>query len=790
MNALRWISTAALTTLMVLGAEPSRASSSSACLDIVVFGDAKSEDSHNFVGKQSEAIKGGLDEPARRLLPPETENWEGGRMAFTVKVDPDKPNYATIKLWGSDKTLNQLILFCEGKQIGYRHLGDIDILDIGNGEPGFNGRFFYNTTPLPLEMTRGKTNLNCEIRCIGPTWGYGNTFDKYQKPMTTSTRGIYKFYTHADGFFAPPSDEKQGNALRNPPVRKEPGPKVLDALKARVNHELDNLLSSQKPLNQMQNQFLARAYFVKWTPAYQNKKTIEQAVKSLDAAFAAYRQDPRLAETDPATPNPDWFGLGPSGDVIRLLAGPLRPFFDGQIDDAGGKKITRRAAFSEMLAACRDWHRKHRRLYTNQSMINDLYGIYLANRGVAVVDPKKAAPENDMLRYLYKSVGLEPWRDSDKSDTTGLVETGERVWGVGGSYYELTAKGLTRELGYVGYYGEVLDWVTTIYDSTRPAYDQPGDEKIRAQLVQIEHARGVFRYPALDADGYRAMRIEAVVGWRDGGHYPGDVAYSERATWDNSALYSVSAMLDPESIGYAQQMFEDNQFFAAVQHQMEQNNSLRVTAGLLGVPDQYELMKSQPSSRHRLPMTPGQPDFVFTDEEDGVVALKNGDEILYVSLYWRARNAINSLARVHYITPRVDRIAVVREETEFEPGGMIYTRPDYINFGFSNGGPRYPVELHSAHAGEKLPIAKIPNDVKFRPGDESVYAGKGSFYTLRYGHYLIGMNMTNDKTFEFKTPKNVESARELASGKTLELNAPIKVGPRSTVVLWIGNQDP
>ena len=113
-------------------------------------------------------------------------------------------------------------------------------------------------------------------------------------------------------------------------------------------------------------------------------------------------------------------------------------------------------------------------------------------------------------------------------------------------------------------------------------------------------------------------------------------------------------------------MFEDNQFFASVQHQMAQNNSLRVTAGLLGVPDQYELLKAQPAGKSRLPMTAGQPDFVFSDEDDGVMAIKNGGEIVYVSLYWRARNAINFLARVHYITPRFDRIAMVHEEVEFE----------------------------------------------------------------------------------------------------------------------------
>jgi hypothetical protein len=104
-------------------------------------------------------------------------------------------------------------------------------------------------------------------------------------------------------------------------------------------------------------------------------------------------------------------------------------------------------------------------------------------------------------------------------------------------------------------------------------------------------------------------------------------------------------------------------------------------------------------------MTAGQPDFVWTDEEDGVVALKNGDDILYVSLYWRAHKGINFLARVHYTTPRLDRIAVVRQETEFEPSGLFYTRRDAIG-GAAPGGVHYPDDLHSAEAGEKLRLSK------------------------------------------------------------------------------------
>ena len=746
-------------------------------VDAIIFGNAASETNHAFTASHSEIITGGLGEPARISLPPTNGAWEGGRLAFTLKVDSQKQNYATVRLWGSDATKNQLVLFCEGKQIGYRHLGDIDILDIGGGEAAFPGRFIYITTPLPLQLTKGKTNLNFEIRSYGPTWGYTGEFEKYQKPLDGPTRGIYQLYTHTDGSFVPPAGERQGAAPASPLVRKAPGAEVMDKLKARVSGEVSNLLKSPRPLNEMQMQFLARAYFVKWTPAYQNPKVVAQVVKSMDALFAAYRQNPELAHNDPATPNPQWFEFGPAGEAISLLAAQVKPLLDAQIDD-GGKKISRRAAYSEMLVDARDWHRKHRRLYTNQTMIQDM-NIYLSNRGLEVVDPANALSEAEVRRYLYEAVGLEPWRDSDPGPDS-------RRWNVGTNYWQLTAKGLTKELGFVGYYGEVLDWVTSIYDATRPAPGQPGDEKIKAQLEKIANARAPFRAPGTDADGFRAMRAETIVGWRDSGHYPGNVIYAERPTWDASPLYAVAATLDLAGIGYAQQMFDDNQFFISLERQMEQNNSLRVTAGLLGVPEQYEIVKAQPPSATRLPMTPGQPDFVFSDEEDGVIAIKNGDEIFYASLYWRSRNAVNSLARVHFTTPTVDMIAVVNEEVQFEPSGEFYTRPDWTTFGFGNGGPKYPGNLHSASAGEKLPIAKVPGDVKFRPGDENVYCGKAQFYALRYGNYLIGMNLTTAKTFELTPPSGVSEAKELVSGKTVKLAAPLKVAPRSTVVLYFG----
>jgi hypothetical protein len=768
----------AFTLLLLAGPQLFAAGDPVGIVDTLSFGDASSERDHALTADHSDTASGLLDEPVRRLLPLDGADWQGGRLGFTMKVDPARITYFTIRLSGSDRNNNRLVLFCEGKQIGYRHLGDIDLLDSPNGAPAFNGRFFYTTNPLPLDLTRGKTELHFEIRGTGDINGYAQRFDQYQRPFKDASRGIYRVYTHTGGCFVPPAAEKQGAAPRDPPVRQAPGPEVLDAARQRAGKEIHGLLASKGPLSQIQLWFLARAYSIQAVPRQDQALLAARSLEALDHLYVAFHGNPTIAQSEPSMYNPGWFGVGPAAQSVVLLSPLLQSAFDQEIDGAPGTK--RRAGWAAMFAACRDWHRENRRQYTNQSMITDTYGIYLPNRALALLDPPRALPEARTLRYLYEAAGLEPWLGSEKEGVPARP--------LGDHYLQLTARGLTKELGFVGYYGEVLDWMTSMYEATRPAPGQPGDPRILAQLVKAAKARAVFRHPALDDDGNRAMRAETIVGWRDQGHYPGDVTYQERPTWDASAIASAAATLDPALASYAQQMFADNQFFATVADQLR-TGGLRQTAGILAVANDYDRLHRLAPAPTRLPMTPGQPDFAWADEEDGVLAVKHGDENLYVSLYWRARYAVNFLARVHYITPLVDHIAVVHEDEQFEPSGLFWVRPDWTNMGFGGGGMRYPGDLHSAEAGEKLPIAKIPEAVPFHPGDESPYAGRASFYQLRYGPYLIGMNAAADKAYDLPVPAGVSSAPELVSGKILPLAGSVRVAPHSTVVLYLGQSN-
>lgn len=727
-------------------------------IDVLIFGDSASETEHQLSEKASAVIVGGLNEPARALLPIDGERVEGGNVHFNMKVDPDKQNYITVRFWGSDTgDKNILILFAEGKQIGYRHLGDYDMLSLANGEAPFLGRFVYTTLPLPLKMTQGKNQIQLAIRSTGPYYRYGNSFDDYQKIMTEPTKGIYRAYTHTEEFFDP-GEEKQGKAPESV-VRLAPGEEVLSDVKTLVNGEIDKILAKENP-SQEEIQLLADAYFVTWTNVFHDRRVVDKTMTAVDYYASRFEVEGEKLYGD------SWVMSGPLAIAVRYFIKDIKPLLDGD--------LARKARWIKLFQYGVNYSKTHRRSYTNQGMIVDWF-LYENNHTLSLLAPELALPQKQTLGYLYEAVGIIPW-------TGSVQEDGQPSYPLGRDYYQLTDKGLTKELGFVGGYGEIAYWALHLYNATGEAGKRDsGDAKLREQLLKMAKARTYFRYPSFDTDGYKTIRAEAVIGWRDPYPYPGYIIYGEKGvTRETTPLMVTATTLDPELVGYAQQMLEDNQFFAIIKEKMK-DRGIHSLATLLRVPDEYALIKDQPRQHYKLKMTEGQPDFVFSDEEVGVVAIKNGEERFFASLYWRANYAVNFLARVHYTTPQTDHIATVFQDVKYTPSGMTYKRPPRINLAFSDARDFYK-GIESAHTGEELPIAKIPDGVTFKPGQESVYAGKGDFYTLRYGKYLIAMNCTTDQSFDMEVPKGFKRVKNLTDQRTVIAHT-LPVGPRSTVVL-------
>lgn len=741
--------------------------------DLLIFGNRASEQKHKLTATWSETYTGGMGETARRMLPEEPKNWKGGVLHFKMKVDANKQNYFTVRCWGSESDNTVVMLFIEGKQIGYRHLGDYDLLHRGNGNKPCPGRFYYYTLPLPLKYTRGKSEVNLELRSYGNTWDYGDTFEKYQHKMEGHTIGFYRAYIDTVPCFVPDKKEKQGKEIiTTASIRPTPGIEILHELKDKVSARIRQIMAKDSPLGQQEIWLLADAYSVSWTPVYQQPEAIRKVRQGIDDHYKKYLDNPSIIYTDASVYNGDWM-------TTCLLARSIRSLWNELKDSLSAPfmSTTRNEAWSQLMLASLEYGTTHRRQYTNQSMIIDM-AIYECNRALMLMNPRKALPEYETLRYLYESLSLAPWLGK-------VISPNEYERPLGDNYWQLTSKGLTKELGFVGYYGEVLDWINHIYQATCvPEAPHSGDAKIKDQLLRIADARYHFRYPAVDDEGFRCFRAEAVVGWRDGNHYPGDIMYGDRGTaWDATPLLTAATTLDRKAIGIAQQMLKDNQFFSLIAKKLSDAGNIRNLQSCLHVPDEYELIMQQPQQSCDLPMSATAPDYIFADEEDGVIAIKHGQEILYASLYWRARNAINKLAKVHYITPTMERLANVYTKVEFTDSGLRYTRPDWVNLGFW-GTREWYEGVHSAHAGEVLPIARIPEGIPFKPGDENAFAGRADFYLLEFGNYVIGMNGSTNKTTEIDIP-SARKVLNLTNNKEIVTSGKVKIKPQSTIVLYI-----
>ncbi|MFD4603799.1 Tat pathway signal sequence domain protein [Streptomyces sp. NPDC058464] len=481
---------------------------------------------------------------------------------------------------------------------------------------------------------------------------------------------------------------------------------------------------------------------------------------------------------------------------IVTSGGDSAHFDDLQItapQPAAKAPVARRDAYKDMLLSSRDYWRQHQRHYSNQAMFTAL-GIYECNRGLKLLSPGDAWDEDEAMRWLYECVGLVPWRGPEDQD-------GNPAWTLGSDYRVITPKGLSRELGYVADYGETSGMLARMYESVSEGKGGYEDTKLKNRMIEMAKSRSWFRYPALDADGNQTFRIETQIGWRNE-PFPGDIVYTERTSWDDTPISATAVFGDSDLVGWSQQMVADGQF--APQLALLTSTSLYQRVGLSAfkfISKHLPAFQRQASSSSRMPGGWDQPDFVFTDEVNACIAIKRGKEILYSSLYYRARQGVNDLARVHLVTPDSENSATIRETSVFDKANAdTYTVQDWVCWDFAindsgntstipAGGWTYSgPTLHQAMAGQTFYLAPVPDDVDpglgtTTLGVEKVLVGKAPFYVLEYAGYIVVMNTTSDQTITHRLPGN-GSGINLRTGRPVALGRPITVPPLTTVVLY------
>jgi hypothetical protein len=708
-------------------------------LDAVALGDSASEAAHGFREAFTKVIAGGMGQPGRKIFadPADTKTAEGGYFDVTMKCDPLADNFVTLKLWGSDFERNSggailLYLMEEERmhQVGFRdvQVGEYAPLAWGGVHAApIPLRFYYTTIPLPLSMTQGRTSVT--LRIVGAEVG------------AKGSPGIYRAYVHLGSYFVPAPGDPQSSQPAPAPIRPAGSTTMAETVALRTalaNAQIQAWLAK----GEGDPSDLLRAFQEPGSPAYRNPLAIRIAAdgftKSLDETARRYFRNPDDA-------GGAWGGaFGNQGMMITEMGAAnfgsrLEEVVDLG-DPAGPAK--RRLLWAKMLKASRDSGRFYRQGPTSaQSMLGDKE-IYRANRGLQVLASPDAIPEPQAMRYLLEASGLEPWRGSD-------LKNGGHAFPMGTNYYEVSPAGLTKENGYVSAYGEVYDVVSDYYRTSR-------DPRLRPQLLKLLKARSYMRYPMVDGDGYRVFQMVGPLDWRAHQAFPIDWAYGER----KNRLSVAPVTEDPMAIGFAKQLFADNQGGDLASKQ------------ILGWKD----------SGIRLPMTEGQPDFAWADVDNGLVAIKRGEELTWIEVYWQARGGIHSTGRAFQITPTDARVSHLRINPQFDWNGYWRAQGDQVRWD-SKPFQSYLGTVHQAYFNDKYLEGTAP---AYAPGSrKEEFVGRASFYSARFGRFLVGINMDKAKAYPLKTPAGFTSAPELITG--MRKTGPVTVAPFSAVVLDLGS---
>lgn len=730
-------------------------------LDFIQLGDEISEVKHNVAAHRTRITTGGLRELCRQIEP-------GGEIAFTLRCDPTTQNYLTVKLWGSD-TQPCLLFFADeaGKRYG-SYLGEIPEIAYNRGEPEFPERFVYATVPIPRELTEGKTQVRLKLVAIGSVAPYA-PIEQRERPLSNLSRGIYRIYIHTNPFFMPELDEKQGK----PPSSKMKPHKPLSELiilnRKQIDDAVERLLQSQiyglrwkeriekgeipsvawgatvranLPTNLTGQVFLdwlaqrttdgncadfgivgiyARAYTWNGSKFYRNPELIDRIVAALDY-FA------RAQGTNGGFTARQWIGVPNRGHGWSCIEGygtrwlaraflevadvlKAKGILDEPIDDDNDPNtspLPRHKVYARMFALHRDYLVREARGHATNQDLFQIQSMWLCNEALRHLAPQEAWSREKALEFVYSAVGLAP-------DLLG------GFW--------VSPKGLPLEPwgtlggGYCGNYG--IGCVHLICEMA----ELTDDEKVKEQALKAIEAFSHFYYPDITADGFRCWRREEVISARNN-FSPGRVDYPVN-------FYAAAVLKSPIALRAFQLWLEDGNEPSPLD--WRNAHFVNMTLGRLYSARYFEqlLTKKMPSVNVRLFMESGQPDMAWVDEWGHAVAVRHKDgSKLYASLQWRRgfkpggrspnHVRVNNLARIHYTTPIIDRIATILMEAPY---------------------------------------------------------GFGKLYICRYGPYFIAMNLTDETAYTVHSPFESEAV-SLVDGKQISPQQPIHLLPRSSIVLY------
>jgi hypothetical protein len=237
-----------------------------------------------------------------------------------------------------------------------------------------------------------------------------------------------------------------------------------------------------------------------------------------------------------------------------------------------------------------------------------------------------------------------------------------------------------------------------------------------------------------------------------------------------------AAIVGKDLVGYVQEQFVEGQMTTTL------STWLPGYAGwndVVSLPDAVTTLETQPASGVVLPMASGQPDFAWVDDENMVIAAKQGEERFWAALNWHGADAMNRLAKVFVTAPDLARVAeVTLDDVEYVPTGGFVTRSGAVEGFVPFTPPDHPV---NANQGLVLPVALRPDLATPPPTNRD--GGRGTGYTLRYGHWLVAINAHPTASYTMATLLGFSGGFDFVSGQ--KLASPVTLSPRTAAVFYL-----
>lgn len=701
-----------------------------------------------------------LGETGRRLSPASPDS--PASIAFDIRLDPAAQNYLTLRLWGSDPAWTPVDL-----------LTDADSVPLGNlwwhvtREAPVPDRFLYRTYPLPIEVTRGKTSLRLRI-ANAPAPGTIGAFRNADQPAPRLSYrpgfAVYGIYAHTDSWFQPPESDRQGPRFEWGPPAPRPSDfpdTVEEHLLRRARVEIARALAYDVARSRYVTghrhdtrvlETLPLIYFTEWSGHFQEKAVAEKIRDGIDAHVrrqAAQGGDPGGMFYR------GWGSHGRIANAFRQIAAVFAR--EGWLDQtlaletpAGPRNISRRQAYADFFHDSFEWRRQDRRSWTNQP-IYVAHALYHLQNALRTLGDPRALTEAQALHYVHVAFGLEPMRTRPG---------GMDAANAGYPYFLVTRASLTRERGYVDAYGELSYVIVRIAEES-------GDPAVYDFARKFIRTRSVFRIPSNDASGYGVLRGVGAMSWRNA-TFPFRVAYS--------GIEEAAILGDPVSLRLAQLEIAHGRLHL-LPAEPERGPHWHPAVAIRLV-DQYRKINDLPPSLYRLAAEPGQPDFVWSDPENGVFAFRHGENLVYGSFFnFDAFNgrSVGDRGIYHLIRPDLERLVEFPPDFALPESGLSVT-------------VKYPF-------GERVrPQTPPPPGMNAWPSEPPDWldhrAGRAYFYHTRTGPYVIAMNTTETGTYRESTWSlpaiaGATKARDLATGEIVDLTRPLPLPAYSTRVFVI-----